>query len=72
MSGALASEPPGKGRTEDAADQAITKIDKKLAKRTYDEPLEKYAYGAMVVGMALWFAVPRMALSEWKMPSTIS
>ena len=40
-----------------AADQVIAQIERKLAKRTYDELLEKYGYGTLVVGMPLWFAV---------------
>ena len=40
-----------------AADQLIAQIEKTLAKRTYDEPLEKYGYRTMVVGMPLWFEV---------------
>ena len=38
-----------------AADHAI---EKKLAKASYRELLERYGYGTLVVGMPLWFAVP--------------
>lgn len=40
-----------------AADRVIKRIGKKLAKSSYDELLEKYGYGTLVVGMPLWFAV---------------
>ena len=40
-----------------AADQVNAQIGKKLAKRSYDELLERYGYGTLVVGMPLWFAV---------------
>ena len=41
-----------------AADRAIAQIERKLAKASYRELLEKYGYGTLVVGMPLWFAVP--------------
>ena len=41
-----------------AADQVIAQIKRKLAKTSYDELLERYGYGTLVVGMPLWFAVP--------------
>lgn len=41
-----------------AADRVIAQIERKLAKRSYDELLERYGYGKLVVGMPLWFAVP--------------
>ena len=41
-----------------AADQVIGQIERKLAKASYQELLEKYGYGTLVVGMPLWFAVP--------------
>ena len=41
-----------------AADQVIAQIEGKLAKRSYDELLEKYGYGTLVAGMPLWLAVP--------------
>ena len=41
-----------------AADQVIGQIERKLAKASYHELLEKYGYGTLVVGMPLWFAVP--------------
>ena len=40
-----------------AADRVIESIEKKLAKSSYGELLEKYGYGTLVVGMPLWFAV---------------
>ena len=41
-----------------AADRTISQIERKLAKTSYRELLEKYGYGTLVVGMPLWFAVP--------------
>ena len=41
-----------------AADSVIAQVQRKLAKRSYDEPVERYGYGTLVVGMPLWFAVP--------------
>ena len=41
-----------------AADRVIDAINKKLAKTSYHELLERYGYGTLVVGMPLWFAVP--------------
>ena len=41
-----------------AADRVLAQIEKKLAKKSYGELLEKYGYGTLVVGMPLWFAVP--------------
>ncbi len=41
-----------------AADRVIAQIERKLAKRSYDDLLERYGYGTLVVGMPLWFAVP--------------
>lgn len=41
-----------------AADRVIAQVEKKLAKASYHELLEKYGYGTLVVGMPLWFAVP--------------
>ena len=36
----------------------IAQIERKVAKDSYDELLERYGYGTLVVGMPLWFAVP--------------
>ena len=41
-----------------AADDVIAQIERKLAKTSYHELLERYGYGTLVVGMPLWFAVP--------------
>ena len=41
-----------------AADRVIAQIERKLAKASYHELLERYGYGTLVVGMPLWFAVP--------------
>ena len=41
-----------------AADQVIAQIERKLAKTSYHELLERYGYGTLVVGMPLWFGVP--------------
>ena len=43
---------------QSAADQVIKKVEEKLAKASYQELLERYGYGTLVVGMPLWFAVP--------------
>ena len=47
-------------RTEQriAADRVIAQVERKLAKASYGELLEKYGYGTLVVGLPLWFAVP--------------
>ena len=49
---------PSRIEQRKAADQVIAQIERKLAKRSYDELLEKYGYGTLVVGVPLWFAVP--------------
>ena len=49
---------PSRIEQRSAADQAIEKIKKKLAKTSYRELLQRYGYGTLVVGMPLWFAVP--------------
>ena len=51
-------ERPSRVEQRKAADQVIAQIERKLAKRSYDELLERYGYGTLVVGMPLWFAVP--------------
>ena len=49
---------PSRMEQRRAADQVITQIERKLAKTSYHELLERYGYGTLVVGMPLWFAVP--------------
>ena len=49
---------PSRVEQRRAADQVLAQIEKKLAKVSYHELLDKYGYGTLVVGMPLWFAVP--------------
>ena len=49
---------PSRVEQRRAADRAIAQIERKLAKSSYRELLERYGYGTLVVGMPLWFAVP--------------
>ena len=49
---------PSRVEQRRAADQVIAQIERKLAKTSYHELLERYGYGTLVVGMPLWFAVP--------------
>ena len=49
---------PSRMEQRRAADRVIEQIERKLAKASYQELLEKYGYGTLVVGMPLWFAVP--------------
>ena len=49
---------PSRVEQRRAADRAIAQIERKLAKASYRELLDKYGYGTLVVGMPLWFAVP--------------
>lgn len=49
---------PSKTEQRKAADQVIAQVERKLAKSSYGELLEKYGYGTLVVGLPLWFAVP--------------
>ena len=49
---------PSRTEQRRAADRVIAQIEKKLAKDSYKELLERYGYGTLVVGMPLWFAVP--------------
>ena len=49
---------PSRIQQRKAADQVIEQIERKLAKASYQELMEKYGYGTLVVGMPLWFAVP--------------
>ena len=41
-----------------AADKVIKTVKRKITKSSYNELLENYGYGILVVGMPLWFAVP--------------
>ena len=49
---------PSRTEQRKAADQVIAQIERKLAKTSYHELLERYGYGTLVVGMPMWFAVP--------------
>ena len=49
---------PSRGEQRKAADSVIAQIERKLAKTSYNELLEMYGCGTLVVGMPLWFAVP--------------
>ena len=49
---------PSRVEQRRAADRAVAQIERKLAKSSYQELLERYGYGTLVVGMPLWFAVP--------------
>ena len=49
---------PSRVEQRRAADRALAQIERKLAKASYRELLDKYGYGTLVVGMPLWFAVP--------------
>ena len=49
---------PSRMEQRRAADRVIAQIERKLAKTSYHELLERYGYGTLVVGMPLWFAVP--------------
>ena len=49
---------PSRAAQRRAADAVIRQIERKLAKASYDELMEKYGYGTLVVGLPLWFAVP--------------
>ena len=48
---------PSRVEQRKAADEVIEAINKKLAKTSYHELLERYGYGTLVVGLPLWFAV---------------
>ena len=53
--------PPGRPSRisqREAANDVVARIEKKLSKASYQELLEKYGYGTLVVGMPLWFATP--------------
>ena len=47
---------PSRMEQRRAADRVIAQVERKLAKASYGELLEKYGYGTLVVGMPLWFA----------------
>ena len=49
---------PARAAQRRAADDVIDAVRKKARKRSYDELVEKYGYGTLVVGMPFWFAVP--------------
>lgn len=49
---------PSRMEQRKAADKVIKRIERKLTKASYQELMEKYGYGTLVVGMPLWFAVP--------------
>ena len=49
---------PSRIEQRKAADKVITQVERKLSKSSYQELLERYGYGTLVVGMPLWFAVP--------------
>ena len=49
---------PSRMEQRKAADRVIEQVERKLAKVSYEELMEKYGYGTLVVGMPLWFAVP--------------
>ena len=48
---------PSRWQQRKAADRVIEAITKKIRKTSYNEVMEKYGYGTLVVGMPLWFAV---------------
>ena len=54
----LARGRPSRVEQRGAADRVIMQVEGKLAKASYEELLEKYGYGTLVVGMPLWFGVP--------------
>ena len=49
---------PSKAAQRSAADQVVQQIRRKLDKASYQDPLERYGRGYLVVGMPLWFATP--------------
>ena len=49
---------PSRMEKRKAADAVIDAVNKKLGKASYQNLLERYGYGTLVVGMPLWFAVP--------------
>ena len=48
---------PRRRKQREAADKVIEAIKKKTRKTSYNEVVEKYGYGTLVIGMPLWFAV---------------
>ena len=48
---------PSRWQQRKAADEVIKAIKKKIRKTSYNEVVDKYGYGTLVVGMPLWFAV---------------
>ena len=49
---------PSRVEQRKAADKVIAQTERKLKKASYQELMEKYGYGTLVVGLPLWFAVP--------------
>ncbi len=49
---------PSRAQQRAAADKVMAVIEKKIRKTSYDEVVEKYGYGTLVVGLPLWFAAP--------------
>ncbi len=47
---------PSRGQQRKAADDVIKAIKKKITKTSYNEVVDRYGYGTLVVGMPLWFA----------------
>ena len=52
----LNKERPSRAEQRKAADKTIQQIERKLAKASYRELMEKYGYGTLVAGLPLWFA----------------
>ena len=48
---------PSRTEQRKAADAVVDAVNRKLAKTSYHNLLERYGYGTLVVGMPLWFAV---------------
>lgn len=47
---------PSRVEQRKAADKTIRQIERKLAKASYHELMDKYGYGTLVIGLPLWFA----------------
>ena len=60
----LNKERPSRAEQRKAADKTIQQIERKLAKASYRELMEKYGYGTLVAGLPLWFATPPTILGE--------
>lgn len=48
---------PSRTEQRSAANKVIKQINRKLGKTSYQELVDKYGYGTLVVGLPLWFAV---------------